>query len=247
MAAYAVQAEGFATAQDAYKAYQTQWGDNGKAETPAVAENADELVKALENGDDVTLGDDVKIDPAGMSNAYGKTGINVKNGQTLDGNGYVLDVQGAGGTWDSGICVTNGTVKNITVTGSFRGVFIKNNTEKVILENVTTDGTTYTISCDQGGNGGLEAIGCTFKGWTSYAKTIGTVKLVDCYFGEGAGYAYCRPYAPTEFVNCDFEAGYQIDARAAITFENCTIGGEPLTSANLATLVTSNIANASVK
>lgn len=215
-----------------------------------IANNSDTLVEALENGKDVFMLNDVKIEPANMSNAYGTTGINVKNGQTIDGNGNTLDIKGAGGTWDSGINTTGGLIKNITVTGSFRGIFINHNSahsEKVVLENVIIDGTVYTISCDQGANQGLEATNSTFNGWTSYAGTLGYAKFVDCSFGEGSGYAFCRPYAPTEFVGCDFEAGFQIDARAAVTFENCTIGGVELTAENLATLVTYNTANASVK
>ena len=210
---------------------------------------ADQLVEALENGENVVLTDDVKIDPAGMSNAYGTTGINVKNGQTIDGGGYTLDIAGAGGTWDSGISTTGGLIKNITVTGSFRGIFVNHNSthsEKVVLENVIIDGTTYTISCDQGLNQGLEATNSTFKGWTSYAATLGNAKFTDCYFGKGNGYSYCRPYAPTEFVGCEFEAGYRMDPRAAVTFENCKIGGVALTDANVADLVT-NTANATVK
>jgi hypothetical protein len=131
-----------------------------------------------------------------------------------------------------------------------RGIFVNHNSnysDKVILENVTINGTIYTISCDQGTNKGLEAYNSTFNGWTSYATTIGSVKFDDCSFGEGQGYAYCRPYAATEFVNCDFAAGYELDAVAAVTFENCTIGGVALTAENLSTLVTSNIANATVK
>lgn len=212
------------------------------------ATNSDTLVGALEEGKDVVMTDDVKIDPANMSNAYGTTGINVKNGQTIDGNGHILDIQGAGGTWDSGISTTGGTIKNITITGSFRGIFINHNSthsEKVVLENVIIDGTTYTISCDQGANQGLEATNCTFKGWTSYAKTLGEAKFVDCYFGYGNGYAYCRPYAPTAFVDCEFEEGYTLDPRAKVTFENCTIGGVKLTADNLSTLVT-NVQNAEV-
>lgn len=112
---------------------------------------------------------------------------------------------------------------------------------------MTIDGTVYTISCDQGTNKGLEATNSTFNGWTSYAATIGDVKFVNCKFGEGQGYAFCRPYAPTEFVGCAFAAGFELDARAAVTFENCTIGGVALTAENLATLVISNIANATVK
>ncbi len=210
----------------------------------------DELVAALENGNNVIFVDNIKIDPANMSNAYGKTGINVKNGQTIDGNGFTLDVKGAGGTWDSGINTTGGIIKNITVTGSFRGIFVNHTSdysESVVLENVIIYGTTYTISCDQGLKQTLVATNCTFNGWTSYAATLGNAKFVDCKFGEGNGYAYCRPYAPTEFVGCDFEAGFRMDARATVTFENCTIGGVALTAENLATLVTSNIANASVK
>lgn len=205
------------------------------------------LIEALENGKDVVLMDDVAIDKANLtSNGYGATGINLKVGQTIDGQGNILDINGAGGTWDSGISAAGGVIKNITVTGAFRGVFVKNNTEKVVLENVIIDGTTYTISCDQGSGAGLEATNCTFNGWTSYAATIGNVKFTDCSFGEGNGYAYCRPYAPTEFVGCDFEAGFHMDARAVVTFKNCTIGGVALTNENLSTLVNSNTANASV-
>ena len=213
---------------------------------------ADELIAALEKGLDVRMMDNIQIDPASMSNAYGKTGINVKNGQTIDGNGYTLDVKGAGGTWDSGINTTGGVIKNITVTGSFRGIFINHTSdysEKVVLENVVTggNGTVYTISCDQGLYQGIEATNCTFNGWTSFAKTAGEAKFVNCSFGEGSGYKFCRPYAPTEFVGCDFIEGYEIYASAAITFEDCTFNGNPLTAENLAALVTGNIQNASVK
>ena len=210
---------------------------------------SDQLVAALENCQDVLLRTNIKIDPANMSNAYGTTGINVKNGQTIDGGGHILDIKGAGGTWDSGINTTGGLIKNLTVTGSFRGIFINHNSthsEKVVLENVTIDGTTYTISCDQGMNQGFEAINSTFNGWTSYAATLGSAKFTDCSFGKGNGYAFCRPYATTEFVGCDFEEGYTLDPRAAVTFENCTIGGVALTAENLSTLVT-NEANVTVR
>ena len=225
-------------------------GDILNTGKPTEAANADALVAALESGQDVVLTDDVKIEPAGMSNAYGTTGINVKNGQTIDGGGHTLDIKGAGGTWDSGINTTGGLIKNIKVTGSFRGIFINHNSENkspVYLENVIIEGTTYTISCDQGSKNGLYAINSTFKGWTSYAGTLGNAKFTNCYFGAGNGYSYCRPYAPTEFVGCQFEAGFEMDARAAVTFENCTLGGVALTAENLATLVTGNTANATVK
>lgn len=219
------------------------------AEVIVIVKKADDLVEALENGKDVAFAGDVKIEPAGMSNAYGTTGINIKNGQTIDGNGGILDIKGAGGTWDSGINTTGGVIKNLTVTGSFRGIFINHNStysETVVLENVIIDGTTYTISCDQGKYQKFEAYNSTFNGWTSYAATLGHAKFVDCSFGKGNGYAYCRPYAPTEFVGCDFEAGFRMDARAAVTFKNCYLDGVLITAENVATLVTNNATNATV-
>ena len=189
---------------------------------------ADELIAALEANEGVLFMNDIKIEPASMSNAYGATGINVKNGQTIDGNGYTLNIKGAGGTWDSGINTTGGIIKNLTVTGSFRGIFINHtsdHSEKVVLENVTIggNGTVYTISCDQGLYQTIEATNCTFNGWTSFAKTAGEAKFTNCYFGEGSGYKYCRPYSNTEFVNCTFCPGYAVDTtRAKVTFTSCT-------------------------
>ena len=216
---------------------------------PLVAD-ATSLNKALENGNEVVLAGDIAVakNDAG-SNGYGATGISQLNGGTIDGNSNNISVN-AWGTWDSAINTTGGTIKNLNVTGGMRGIFVNHNgtySEKVILDNVTIDGTVYTISCDQGKKQGLEATNSTFKGWTSYAATIGDVKFTNCNFGKGQGYALCRPYAPTEFVGCAFEAGFELEAVAKVTFENCTIGGVALTAENLATLVTYNIANASVK
>ena len=193
--------------------------------TTVTVGTADALVAALASEYDVLLTNDIKIEPAKMSNAYGKTGINVKYGQTIDGDGHTLNIKGAGGTWDSGINTTGGLIKNLTVTGSFRGIFINHNSdhsEKVILENVTITGTVYTLSCDQGMYQGIEATNCTFNGWTSFAKTAGEAKFINCSFGEGSGYKYCRPYSNTEFVNCTFCPGYAVDTtQATVTFTDC--------------------------
>lgn len=76
ISAYAIQTEGFETVQEAYAGYNNQWGDNGiEWGTPAtVVDTADELIKALENGEDVLLTADVELDrnttitiPAGKS------------------------------------------------------------------------------------------------------------------------------------------------------------------------------------
>ena len=214
-------------------------------EADAVATTAEELREALKDSQNVVLYADVFTTDA-ESNDYGATGINV-NGGIFDGNGYKLVVEGATSTWDSAVAIKGGTIKNLTVAKGFRGIFIKKGTEKVVLENVVVDGPTYTISCDSAGKQGIEAYNSTFNGWTSYAGTIGTAKFVGCSFGEGAGYNFSRPYAPTEYVNCNFAEGHAIDARAAVTFENCTFNGVALTADNLATLVVGGRDKATVK
>ncbi len=186
------------------------------------------------------------VGKAETSNAYGVTGLTQLNGGVLDGNNYTLNVTDANTTWASAINTTGGTIKNLTVAKGFRGIFVNHNSdhaEKVILNNVTIDGPVYTISCDQGKEQGLDAVNSTFNGWTSYAATIGNVTFTDCNFGEGAGYAFCRPYAPTVFTNCDFAAGYKIDARAKVTLDNCRLNGVTITAENYTSLVTSNQGN----
>ena len=219
------------------------------AEGNTIATNVAGLKDALKEGDDVILADDMAIKSSeSESNSYGKTGINMTNGGTIDGGGNDISID-AWATWDSAINTTGGTIKNINVTGGMRGIFVNHNSDncsKVYLENVVVDGTVYTISCDQGTNNGLEATNSTFNGWTSYAATIGDVKFTNCYFGEGQGYSYCRPYAPTEFVGCDFEAGFILEPVAAVTLEDCTYDGVAVTAENLSTFVT-NTANVTIK
>ena len=204
--------------------------------TDVIASDSAELQNALNSGSYVVL-DGPFDSSANATNGYGATGFNQNNGGTLDGNGNTIGVN-AFDTWDSAICTAGGTIKNIKVVKGFRGIFIKNNVEKVYLDNVTIEGTTYTIHCDSGKGGGLEATNCTFNGWTSYAGTIGEVTFVNCSFGYGGGYKYCRPYAPTTFTNCNFCEGYTMDPRAAVVLENCTLNGVAITAANVSELVT---------
>lgn len=211
------------------------------------AVTTEDVNDVLANGGDIFFDDDFNaVDSS--TNGYGSTGLSQMNGGVIDGNGNTLSVSGATGTWDSAISTNGGTIKNLTIDSGFRGVFVKggDNASKVYLDKVIIDGTTYTISCDSASNQGLEAKDSVFKGWTSYAGTIGEASFTNCKFGRGNGYAYCRPYAPTKFVGCDFEAGFTVDPRAAVVFENCTYGGVALTADNVADLVT-NTSKVTVK
>ena len=215
----------------------------------AAVNTGDELKAALAANKNVLFVDNITM-AAAESSAYGITGINVLNGQTIDGNGYTFKVTGAVNTWDSAISTTGGLIKNLTVAQGFRGIFINHNSshsETVVLDNVTILGPTYAINCDQGTRQNLVATNCNINGWTSYAATVGTVKFENCNFGKGAGYMTCVPYAASEFVGCNFVEGFAMYLDAAVSFESCTLGGEALTSANLASLVLENIGNATVK
>lgn len=216
----------------------------------AVAADATELNDALKEGENVVMVEDVTIETTTESNGYANTGIYVKDGQVFDGNGNTLSVPGATTTWASAIATTGGTIKNVTITAGFRGIFMPGATTDVYIDNVVIggNGLVYTFNSDAGNkNYGVYISNSTLNGWTSHSDVHKEVVYTNCYFGEGSGYAFCRPYGPTSFVGCAFEAGFEVDARGKITFENCTIGGVALTAENLATLVTSNTVNATVK
>ena len=249
----AVQADGFA---DAQTALDTAFGDitstnhpwTAGVSIPVVVDTAKALDTALISGGDAILNEDLLFSSSDTTanSGYGATGVSVKGG-TLDGNGNSLGINNWG-TWDAAVHTTGGTIKNLTINSGMRGIFMGSATEDVYIDNVVIDGTIYTFNSDGGNkNYGVYISNSTLNGWTSHSDVHKEVVYTNCDFGEGNGYAFCRPYGPTAFVGCEFEAGYRIDARGAVTFENCTIGGVALTSDNLSTLVTSNIANATVK
>lgn len=250
-------AEGAGTSflpENGYKVVETSV--NGKMQYTVVSDGTvlastpEELEEAANDGNDVVMTDDITITTANQSNGYGATGISIKNGQTFDGNNYTLSVPAANSTWASAISTTGGVIKNLTIARGFRGIFVVHNSNvssPVILENVILNGVTYTISCDQANYQGLTATNCTFDGWTSYAASLGDVVFNNCNFGEGNGYKFMRPYAPTTLNGCHFSQGFVIDAQAPVTFINCYFNGVLITSENVGTLVTSNSQNATVK
>ena len=190
--------------------------------TKTLVKTGDELKAALANGEDVIFANDITLDAT--SGGYSKAGIVVSKGQIVDGNGYTLTVKGAGGTWDCAIYLTNGTIKNITVAGAMRGVFTAGQSADLYLDNVTFKNVIYTFNSDDGNTAYTIYINnCNMNGWTSHSDVHKAVIYTNCNFGEGSGYAYCRPYGPTQFINCTFAAGYAIDETRTtdLVFENC--------------------------
>ena len=213
------------------------------------AKNATDLDTALAEGKNVVLSGNMNFNSSETTanSGYGATGVSVK-GSVLDGNGYSLGINNWG-TWDSAVHTTGGTIKNLTINSGMRGIFMGSATDDVYIDNVIINGTVYTFNSDGGSKDyGVYISNSTLNGWTSHSDVHKEVVYTNCNFGEGSGYAYCRPYGPTTFKNCAFGAGFEVDAVGQVTFENCTIGGVALTADNLATLVTSGtIANATVE
>ena len=186
---------------------------------------ADELVAALAAGEGVFFMNDITV--AASKGGYNKAGILQNKAQTIDGNGYTLTVTGAGATWDCAIYTNGGTIKNLTVKGAMRGIFTAGQSSDLTIDNVEFKNVIYTFNSDgkmPANPFGVYVSNSTVNGWTSHSDMHTEVVYTNCSFGEGSGYAYCRPYGKTAFVNCTFSAGYNIDKTRTteLTFTNCT-------------------------
>ena len=185
---------------------------------------ADELVAALEANKGVYLLNDITV--AATKGGYSKAGILQNKAQTIDGGGHTLTVTGAGATWDCAIYTNGGVIRNLTVAGAMRGIFTAGQSADLHIENVVFKNVIYTFNSDgtmPANPFGVYVSNSTVNGWTSHSDMHTEVVYTNCSFGEGSGYAYCRPYGKTAFVNCTFSAGYSIDKTRTteLTFANC--------------------------
>ena len=230
------------------------WGDSGDTDypltpvMPAYTEPS-ELKAALSSakeGETVVMTGDVE--GSASKGGYSKAGVTVSGGATLDGAGNTLKVEDANGTWDCGVYAGGGTIKNVTINGSFRGIFTAGCSSDIIIDNVILDKVCYTFSADDGNKqNSLIVTNTILNGWTSYGNVFKSVSFTDCKFGKGTGdyqYAYCRPYNATTFTNCEFEPGYEFDSlRTTSTFINCTCGGVLITKDNVVELLGEDAGN----
>ena len=178
-------------------------------------------------------------DQTNANSGYGATGVAVTNGAVLNGQGHTLKVTKAGGTWDCAINAQSGTIKNMTVSGAMRGIFMGGANGDVYIDNVVFSGVIYTFNSDGGNKDfGVYISNCTINGWTSHSDVHKEVVYTNCSFGEGSGYAFCRPYGPTVFENCEFSQDFGFDTQksSSIVFKNCTHNGVKITAENAATL-----------
>ena len=185
---------------------------------------ADELVAALAKGEGVYLLNDITV--AATDGGYKKAGILQNKAQTIDGGGHTLTVTGANETWSCAIYTNGGIIRNLTVAGAMRGIFTAGQSADLHIENVEFKNVVYTFNSDgkmPTNPFGVYVSNSKVNGWTSHSDMHTEVVYTDCTFGEGSGYAYCRPYGKTAFVNCTFSAGYSIDKSRTteLTFTDC--------------------------
>lgn len=214
--------------------------------------NPTDLAAALESGSElISLGTDITGDATGKCNG-GKANAGVAlNGQTLDGNGYAIDINTPkANSYDCVVLTTGGTIKNVTLGGQMRAIYVQQAlTSPLLVDNVIMDNVAYTFNINTTANTQDVAFTkCTLNGWTSYSTGNYEVSFTDCKFGRGTGawsYAYLRPYTTTTLENCDFEAGFVIDLSQlesegkTLTLKNCRVDGVAITSSNIASMLES--------
>ena len=211
------------------------------AEQEPYATRAD-AAAALAEGKDVTLVEDLTFSAKETPDTgYGAAGLQISGDSVLDGQGNTLTVNNANATWDCVISATGGTIKNLTVSGAMRGIFMPGANGDVYIDKVTFEDVIYTFNSDAGNkNYGVYISNSTLNGWTSFSNVHKEVVFTNCSFGKGNGYAFCRPYNPCVFENCDFSTDMEFDTayQADIVFKNCTYGGVKITAENAASLKT---------
>ncbi len=215
----------------------------GAVDLSAIKDLSSETVK------EVVFTEDIEGDAT--KGGYDKTGIVHTNGSIIDGQGATLDVQDANDTWNCALFTKGGTIKNLTVTGAFRGIFTNGLNEKLIIDNCIIAPGAYTISADISdlapAGPGVEVTNSTLRGWTSYSKSIGPVSFTNCRFEAGA-YKMLRPYSETTLTNCVFEPGFPLDTeRATVTLKNCKVGDTLITAENIQELLGTSAAKAKVE
>ena len=218
--------------------------DNGdgtfgvKTVIPVEVETYEELVAALAKDKSVVVMKNDITATATQDSGYGKAGIVVEAGDVLDGNGYKLEIWGADDTWDCAIAIKGGTVKGLTVAKAFRGIFMPGANGDVVIDNCKIDNVCYTFNSDDGSKEyGVTIKNTVLNGWTSFSDVHKFVTFENCTFGKGTGgytYSFCRPYQPTTFTGCEFNKGFEFDAKPAgdntLAFNDCKYDGEELST-----------------
>ena len=204
-----------------------------------------------ELGYDITFSEDITAAADDMlSGIYGSNfAALVQKGGTIDGNNntlktsYYTSVNGANKE-NYGIYTYGGTIKNLTTTGSFRGVYIAEKmTGDVVIENCTLGGAYALNTAGSNNDYKLTVKETEIIGWSSWSA-LSSAEFTDCTFTVGNAFSnpvynsLCRAYINTTFTNCKFPKGWTISLipqsdDTIFEFNGCTVDGEPLTRENI--------------
>jgi hypothetical protein len=139
---------------------------------------------------------------------------------------------------------SGGTIKNLNVTGGFRGIVIMSADETVYLDNVHVGGASvgYALNTAEGDSSqDLIVTNSSFYGWNSWAL-LKSASFTNCTFGQGtywgANSVYGRvlkPYVNTTLTDCSFVEHMNLDlsslaAGHMIVMKNCTVNGQAVTA-----------------
>ena len=178
------------------------------------------------------------IDGSAITSTGYNSIINVKaDGVVIDG---VVMKNGGKSTWNSSILVeqigssATFTVKNSTISGSFRGVLRESCNANIVIDNCDIDAV-YPFNID-GGNGGTVTVkDSSLHGWTSYSG-IDSATFTNCEFSKAkSGYDVVAAYVNTTFTDCEFDSSFDIYAQTSpFTFSiiDCTKDETVLTWSN---------------
>ena len=215
------------------------------------------LQNVLKAGKNVVLASDMNEVVVNTKAPYGNYYGFAQNGGIFDGQKYLLDfergTQNSNGKYDNyGIMTSGGTIKNMSITGVFRGIVIMSPTEDIIVDNVIMNdpddyGICYTINTAEGnGTHSLYVSNSTLNGWCSIGTAVKDVNFTNCTFGQGLYYndvfgRLVKPYVDAVFENCDFCNKFYIDLSAfvgtKVVIKNCTVNGMKITANNWTRLV----------
>ena len=215
------------------------------------------LQNVLKAGKNVVLSSDLNEVAVNTTAPYGNYYGFAQNGGIFDGMNYLLDfergTQNSNGKYDNyGIMTSGGTIKNMSITGVFRGIVIMSPTEDIIVDNVIMNdpddyGICYTINTAEGnGTHSLYVSNSTLNGWCSIGTAVKDVNFTNCTFGQGLYYnnvygRLVKPYVDAVFENCDFCNKFYIDLSAfegtKVVIKNCTVNGMKITANNWTRLV----------
>ena len=221
-----------------------------------LASDAETLAKAAIEGKNVMLTDDLKDAPVSTVAPYGNYYGVKQVGGVIDGKNHTLDfdmgTKNSNGKYDNyGIMTSGGVIRNLTLTGVFRGIQIMYPTSDIVIDNVTIgdDDVCYAINTAEGdGTHSLTVSNSTIKGWSSYGTAIKDLTFTNCTFAQGTYYTnvfgrIVKPYVDTVFDSCEFNSLFYIDLSAfegeKVVLRNCTVNGVTLTAENWTSLIAS--------